>query len=89
LNSGHASGDIVLAFCTAERFRHEEKRRVISRREVPDTLLGDLFAAALESAEEAYLNAVLRAGTLDGADGARREGLPVELLRKYLEDRRL
>ena len=89
LNSGHASGDIVVAFSSAERFKHEEPRPVISRREVPDALLGDLFAGALESAEEAYLNAVLRAATLDGANGAKREALPAELLRKYLEDRRL
>jgi len=89
LNSGHASGDIVLAVSTAERFRHEEPRPVITRREVPDAGLGDLFSAALESAEEAYLNAVLRAETLDGADGARRQALPVDLLRRYVKERRL
>jgi D-aminopeptidase len=89
LASGHASGDIVLAVSTAERFRHEELRQVISRREVPDASLGDLFAASLESAEEAYLNAVLRAATLDGANGARREALAVELLERYVKERQL
>jgi D-aminopeptidase len=89
LNSVHASGDIVVAFSTAERFRHEERRPVISRREVPETALNDLFAAALESAEEAYLNAVLRAGPMEGAGGARREALPLKLLNRYVRERRL
>jgi len=89
LDSVHPSGDIVVAFSTAERFRHEERRRVISRREVPDALMNDLFAGALESAEEAYLNAVLRAGPMAGAGGARREALPVDLLEEYLKEHRL
>ena len=62
---------------------------MISRREVPDASLGNLFAGALESAEEAYLNAALRAGTLDGAGGARREALPIDLLKRYVKERRL
>ncbi len=89
LGSGHASGDIVLAVSTAERFKHQERRPVISRRQVPDASLGDIFNAANESAEEAYLNAVLRSGTLDGAGGARREGLPVDVLERYLRERKL
>ena len=89
LNSGHASGDIVVAFSTAERFRHEERRATILRREVPDGALGDLFAGAQESAEEAYLNAVLRAGPMEGAGGSRREALPVDLLKEYLKEHRL
>ncbi|HOX06832.1 MAG TPA: P1 family peptidase [Planctomycetota bacterium] len=89
LASGHASGDIVLAVSTAERFRHVEKRGVISRREVPDARLADLFNAANESAEEAYLNAALRAETLEGVGGARREALPMDLLKRYLKERKL
>jgi D-aminopeptidase len=90
LNSTHQSGDIVLAFSTAERYNREETRPLVARRQVPDgARTNALSNCALESAEEAYLNAVLRARTLEGAGGARREELPLGLLKKYLEERRL
>lgn len=90
LNSTHSSGDIVLAFSTAGRYNRRERRPVVTRRRVPDGARTDaLSAAALESAEEAYLNAVLRAGPMEGAGGARRPALPLEKLRAYLESHRL
>ncbi len=87
LNSVHASGDLALAFSSAERFDREEKRSVIGRRQVPDgERVSELFNAAMEAAEEAYLNAVLRAEAME-AHGHRREALPVELLKEFLEGR--
>jgi L-aminopeptidase/D-esterase-like protein len=62
---------------------------VVSRRQVPDAAMNDLFAGAQESAEEAYLNAVLRAGPMEGAGGARRAALPLKLLESYVRDHRL
>ena len=58
----------------------------MTRRQVPDgQRLEELFNAAMESAEEAYLNAVLRAEGMEGAGGNRVEALPLDALRAYLE----
>jgi D-aminopeptidase len=89
LNSVHASGDIALAFSSAERFHREERRPVVRRRQVPDGVrASEIFSAAMEASEEAYLNAVLRAETMEGPGGYRREALPVELLEEFLEGRK-
>ena len=86
LNSIHPSGDICVAFSNGARFRREETRETISRRQVPDgQRVEELFNAAQEAAEEAYLNAVLRARSMDVGAGRRKEALPVELLKEYLE----
>ncbi len=86
LNSAHPSGDICLAVSNAQRSRREETRITVSRRQVPDgQRLEELFNAAMESAEEAYLNALLRAETLEGINANRVEELPLETLRAYLE----
>ncbi len=88
LNSTHASGDLALAFSNAERFGREEKRSVIRRRQVPDGAgASEIFSAAMEAAEEAYLNAVMRAEPME-VGGNRREALPVELLEEFLEGRK-
>jgi D-aminopeptidase len=88
LNSVHASGDIALAFSNAERFEREERRNLVRRRQVPDGLrASEIFSAAMEAAEEAYLNAVLRAEAMAGPGGYRREALPVGLLEEFLEGR--
>jgi D-aminopeptidase len=88
LNSVHASGDLALAFSNAERFSREEKRAVVRRRQVPDGVAAsEVFSAAMEAAEEAYLNAVLRAEAMEGPGGYRREALPIDLLEEFLEER--
>jgi D-aminopeptidase len=88
LNSTHSSGDLALAFSNAERFNREESRSLIRRRQVPDGVrASEVFSAAMEAAEEAYLNAVLRAEAME-VGGYRREALPVELLKEFLEGRK-
>jgi D-aminopeptidase len=46
-----------------------------------------LFLAAVEATEEAILNSLFMAGTMEGTNGRVMEGLPVdevmEILRKY------
>ncbi len=74
--STHGSGDLCLAFSTAR-----------DADEVTDRRAGPLWQAAVEATEEAAINALTTAETMDGAHGAVRHGLPldrlVELMRKY------
>ena len=80
----NGSGDYAIAFSTAAalRVRHgDEAAR--SRTELPTEALSPLFQAALETTEEAVLNALLRATTVTGA-GHTVEALPLDRLRAVL-----
>jgi len=80
----NGSGDYAIAFSTAKdlRRRHgDEAPR--ARPELPTDALSPLFEAALETTEEAVLNALLRATTLSGS-GRTVEALPLDRLRAVL-----
>lgn len=82
-----SSGDIFLAFSTANRAALASADNVASYESISDELLNPIYAAAVEATEEAILNAMLAADTMTGADGFRIHALPsdflVETLRKY------
>ncbi len=81
--SGNGSGDIFIAFSTANPgawkpsgLRHLEM--------VPNDELGPLFAATVQATEEAIVNALVAAETMTGADNHTVEALPHEKLREVL-----
>jgi D-aminopeptidase len=82
-----SSGDIFLAFSTANRAALARTDNVTSYEAVMDDLLNPIYAAAVEATEEAILNAMLAAETMTGADGFRVHALPPDFLlttlRKY------
>jgi D-aminopeptidase len=90
---GHGSGDIVIAFSTAERVRIPHDPPTFT---LPIELLAEnashggarvidaLFTATIEATEEAILNALFRATTVTGRDGHRRESLPLDRVRPIL-----
>ncbi len=70
----HSSGDLFLAFSTANRGRlashkMERDRAPFEVTALPDGAITDLFWAAIESTEEAILNALVSARTMTGRDG--------------------
>ena len=71
-NWNHGSGDIVIAFSTAQKIPHKSERiseSLIQLRE--DTaLFSKLFQAAAEATEEAILNSLSGAETTTGKNGA-------------------
>ena len=73
-SGGHGSGDFVIAFSTE---RDPAKH-------MADGRLGPLFQATIEATEEAILNSMLRATTVEGHRGNRAEALPIGLLREIL-----
>ncbi|AMQ18235.1 DmpA family aminopeptidase [Thermococcus peptonophilus] len=80
----HGSGDIVLAFSTAQTVPIGKEPELVSF--LPDNALSYLFRATAEATEEAIINALLQAKTIEG-NGHVRYALPVdkvvEILEKY------
>ena len=79
--SGNGSGDIFIAFSTANQRRTSELTML------PNDRMSGLFQATVEATEEAIVNALIAAETMTGIDGNTVYALPhdrlVEALRKY------
>ena len=84
--AGNQSGDLFLAFSTANRSNEKSKGEAAVRMLANDDL-NPFFRATIEATEEAVVNAMLAADTMTGADGLRVFGLPgqevMKALRKY------
>ncbi|MBO8174140.1 MAG: P1 family peptidase [Thermococcus sp.] len=82
----HGSGDIALAFSTAQRIKHYQ-REEFEIKMLPDARLNRLFKAAAEATEEAIINSLLQAKTMTGRDNHIRYALPhdklIEIMKKY------
>ncbi|MEO8338050.1 MAG: P1 family peptidase [bacterium] len=84
--ASNSSGDLFLAFSTANR-SNADTHTVEQALSLSNNLLNPLFQATIDATEEAVVNAMLAATTMEGADGMRMQGLPgdkvVAALRKY------
>lgn len=76
---GNGSGDIAIAFTTANRVNHYESRDIIVHQAVNENRINDVFRAVVEGVEEAVLNALIAAKTTVGRDGNIRYGLTAYL----------
>ena len=72
---GHGSGDIVVAFSTAERIPHVTIGHVATRRSLVETELEPVFCAAADVTEQAILDALFSATTVTGFAGHTRQAL--------------
>jgi D-aminopeptidase len=92
------SGDFVIAFSTTQRSPHVPASQVLARQVLaeavpagqPDSArpaINGLFQAAIEATEEAILNSMFAADTLDGCDGHILPAIPIDetcaILRRY------
>ena len=73
-NFAHGSGDIAIAFSTAERFVRAADGSTL-RRAIADDTLDPLFDAAAEATEQAIVNALFAAETITGRDGHVRQAI--------------
>lgn len=72
---GSGSGDIVIAFSTANRINHYETNSTIPIRMLNENKIDSAFRAAAEAVEEAILNSMVCAETIKGKDGNMRVSL--------------
>ncbi len=82
----NGSGDIFLAFSTANLFAFQ-RNDFTKVDELPNDLINPLFDATVQAVEEAIINAMVAAETMEGINGNKAYALPhqlvIDLLRKY------
>ncbi len=82
----NGSGDIFIAFSTGNEgaFRRDKFAKLD---ELPNDFINPLFEATVQATEEAIINAMVAAETMEGINGNKAYGLPyklvMETLRKY------
>ena len=78
--AGHGSGDFMIAFSTAQRIPHEPEENVLTLRHIVEDgqVIDGLFQAVVEASEEAVVNALFAATTVEGRDGNVRHALPLD-----------
>jgi D-aminopeptidase len=82
----NGSGDIFIAFSTANptAFQRERFTKIDA---LPNDLINPLFDATVQAVEEAIINAMVAADTMEGINGNKAYALPhqlvIDLLRKY------
>ena len=67
--SGHGSGDIFMAFSTANAGAHHHEARLADAHFIPDARLDRMFEAVIQAVDEAILNALFANETMTGRDG--------------------
>ncbi len=82
--SGDGSGDIFIAFSTANPGAGTELKKVVNVQMLPNDEMDALFEATVQATEEAVVNALVAAKTMTGADGHTVEALPHDRLREVL-----
>ena len=78
---GNGSGEIVLAFTTANRVPHASERCLLTFGMLHDDAIDPLFRAVAECVEESVLSSLLHAETVTGRNGRTVRSL-AELLRE-------
>ncbi len=82
--SGHGSGDIFLAFSTANAEACAAEAGVAAAAFIPNARLDPFFAAVVQATDEAIVNAMVANQTMTGRDGHTALALPHEELRDAL-----
>lgn len=84
--TSHGSGDIILAFSTAQKIPHYTED-LLTMKAFPDNALSLLFKATAEAVEEAITASLLQAETMKGRDKRVRYNLPhdelIQIMAKY------
>lgn len=88
-HGGHGSGDLAVAFSTANRIPHDSDPLTFNTEVLNEqhSAIDTLFAAVVEATEEAVINALCAAHSQDGRDDHLAEALPLAetlaIVRRY------
>jgi D-aminopeptidase len=83
--SGNGSGDLFVAFSTANKSSWAPDQLTHSVQTIPNDLLDPIFAGVVEATEEAVINALVDNETMTGAENHKVEALPHDRLRELLQ----
>ncbi len=84
--AGHGSGDIFLAFSTANGSAMAEGEALRRVDFLPDAALDPLFAATVQAIDEAVIDALVANRTMTGRDGTTIRALPHDPVRSLLRE---
>ncbi len=82
--AAHGSGEIILAFSTANKVPRGGTKMVFRAKFLVDERMDPLYEAIIECVEEAVLNSLCMARPMEGANGNFAPALPLNLVRDYL-----
>ena len=82
--AAHGSGEIVLGFSTANTVPRQTRRMEYRVRALLDPRMDPLYAAVIEATEEAILNALCAAETMEGVDRHVAPELPLDHVQEIL-----
>jgi D-aminopeptidase len=80
----HGSGEILVAFSTANQVPRESRKMVYRMKLLLDSRLDPLYEAVIEATEEAILNSLCAARDMDGVNGNLSRALPVDEVRELV-----
>ena len=83
--SGNGSGDIFIAFSTANSGAAAAKDAAVDLKMLPNDKMDPIFAATVEATEEAIVNAMVAAETMTGIEYHKVIALPHDKLREVLK----
>src|SRR5688572_9528266 len=83
--AGNGSGDIFVAFSTANREAPKLDQKMATASFVPNDRIGAIFSAVVLATEEAIVNALVAGETMNGQDGHRIEAIPHDKLKAALK----
>ena len=83
--SGNGSGDLFLAFSTANAGANNPEKPAVTVETVPNDRLDPIFQATVEAVEEAIVNALVDNHDMTGRDGHQVQALPHDRLRELLK----
>jgi D-aminopeptidase len=83
--SGNGSGDLFIAFSTANAGAADPARLTHSVETIPNDRMDPIFTAVVQATEEAVVNALVDNQTMIGRDNHRVEALPHDRLRKMIK----
>lgn len=82
--SGNGSGDIFIAFSTANREANQAKE-IANLQMLPNSKINNVFQATVEATEEAIINALIAAEDMTGIDDHKVIALPHDRLKEVLK----
>ena len=82
--AAHTSGEIILGFSTANRVPRHFKQMIYRLKVLQDPRMDPLYRATVDATEEAILNALCMADTMEGHSGHIAPALPHERVREII-----
>jgi len=82
--SGHGSGDIFLAFSTANEHALDDGERLAHADFIPDPQLNPFFDAVIQAVDEAAIDSMVANDTMQGCDDHVVHALPHDAVRRLL-----